>query len=257
LNPAEVPDLAAAIQSQQDGPFGGLPTIAYAKVFEHARQEGVIVLLDGQGMDEQWTGYDYYRNALQGKPAGIVQGIRETPVRAGSLLPEFGNQAREFIAPQPFGDALRNLQYRDICYTKMPRALRFNDRVSMRASTELREPFLDHRLFELALRQPAGRKIFNGEHKWLLRQIAKRLLPGGVVEAPKRALSTPQREWLRGPLRDWADACIEKALAGDGGSWLDAGSVRASWRSYCDGAGDNSFFVWQWISLGLMALQPE
>jgi asparagine synthase (glutamine-hydrolysing) len=257
LNPAEVPDLAAAIQSQQDGPFGGLPTIAYAKVFERARQEGVIVLLDGQGMDEQWTGYDYYRNALQGKPAGIVQGIRETPVRAGSLLPEFGNQAREFIAPQPFGDALRNLQYRDICYTKMPRALRFNDRVSMRASTELREPFLDHRLFELALRQPAGRKIFNGEHKWLLRQIAKRLLPGGVVEAPKRALSTPQREWLRGPLRDWADACIEKALAGDGGSWLDAGSVRASWRSYCDGAGDNSFFVWQWISLGLMALQPE
>ncbi len=253
LTPEEVPALAASIQFHQDGPFGGLPTIAYAKVFERARQENVIVLLDGQGMDEQWAGYDYYERALAGRPAGVVQGTNEPPVRAASLLPEFKQQARELVAPQPFGDALRNLQYRDICYTKIPRALRFNDRVSMRYSTELREPFLDHRLFELALRQPAERKICGGAQKWMLRQMAKQLLPGGVVEAPKRPLSTPQREWLRGPLKDWAAAGIETALAKYGGSWLDTEQVRSLWASYCSGAGDNSFFIWQWISLGLLA----
>src|SRR6185436_18737296 len=102
-----------------------------------------------------------------------------------------------------FDDRLRNLQYRDARFTKIPRALRFNDRVSMRASTELREPFLDHRLFELALRQPADRKIGPDTGKRLLRQMVVRMLPDSVVNAPKRPLQTPQREWLRGPLRDW------------------------------------------------------
>jgi asparagine synthase (glutamine-hydrolysing) len=83
--------------------------------------------------------------------------------------------------------------------------------------------------------------------------MSRQLLPDGVVESPKRPLSTPQREWLRGPLRDWAAACIEKALSRYGGSWLDTESAHASWRSYSNGKGDNSFFIWQWISLGLIA----
>jgi asparagine synthase (glutamine-hydrolysing) len=149
---------------------------------------------------------------------------------------------------------LRNLQYRDIRYTKIPRALRFNDRISMRSSTELREPFLDHRLFEIALRQPSSRKISNGKGKWMLRQITANLLPGGIVEAPKRPLQTPQREWLRGPLRQWAGEMIEAGLAQWGGSWLDAARVRSQWTGYCAGEGDNSFFVWQWIGLGLMSV---
>ncbi|MDX2031481.1 MAG: asparagine synthase (glutamine-hydrolyzing) [Blastocatellia bacterium] len=253
LTADEVPSLAASVQEHEDEPFGGIPTLAYARVFERAREEGVLVLLDGQGMDEQWAGYDYYRAALGDAAAGIVQGTRESPVRPDCLLPDFAAGAERLNAPQPFPDRLRNLQYRDIGFTKIPRALRFNDRVSMRASTELREPFLDHRLFELAMRQPAERKIAEGRQKWLLRKMAAQILPHGVVEAPKRPLSTPQREWLRGPLRSWADDCIETALSSFGGVWLDSAAVRAAWRAYQDGAGDNSFFVWQWISLGLIA----
>ncbi|MFN0086386.1 MAG: asparagine synthase (glutamine-hydrolyzing) [Blastocatellia bacterium] len=253
LTAEEVPPLAASVQEHEDEPFGGIPTLAYARVFERAREEGVLVLLDGQGMDEQWAGYDYYRAALSGAPAGIVQGTNESPVRAACLLPEFAARAERLIAPAPFPDRLRNLQYRDARFTKIPRALRFNDRASMRASTELREPFLDHRLFELAMRQPPERKIAEGRQKWLLRRMAGRILPRGVVEAPKRPLSTPQREWLRGPLRSWATDCIESALASHGGAWLEPAGVRAAWREYRDGAGDNSFFVWQWISLGLIA----
>jgi asparagine synthase (glutamine-hydrolysing) len=131
--------------------------------------------------------------------------------------------------------------------------LRFNDRVSMRSSTELREPFLDHRLVELALRQPVERKLRDGVHKWMLRRIAARLAPASVVEAPKRPLQTPQREWLRGPLREWACSRIALALDRFGGVWLDRASVNSAWQAYCEGHGDNSFPMWQWISLGLMA----
>ncbi|MDX2041248.1 MAG: asparagine synthase (glutamine-hydrolyzing) [Acidobacteriota bacterium] len=257
LNVGEIPHLAESVQRHQDEPFGGLPTLAYACVFERARQEGVIVLLDGQGMDEQWAGYDYYQTAVASGcgSVGVVQGTKDRPVKPECLQSEFRALAEEFRAPQPFSDRLRNLQYRDAVFTKIPRALRFNDRISMRASTELREPFLDHRLFELALRQPPERKLRDGASKLLLRNIAAELMPQRLSEASKRPVQTPQREWLRGELRDWAAAQIEIALHGWGASWLDAKAVRAVWQQYLAGEGDNSFYVWQWINLGLMNKQ--
>jgi asparagine synthase (glutamine-hydrolysing) len=251
LTPEDVPALAESVQWHEDEPFGGLPSLAYARLFERARQERVVVLLDGQGMDEQWAGYDYYRLAAEGGPAPTVQGVLGSPLRTECLIPEFRALAEPCNAPRPFPDRMRNLQYRDVRFTKIPRALRFNDRVSMRSSTELREPFLDHRLVELAFRQPAERKIRNGSSKWLLRQLTRRLLPASVREAPKRPLQTPQREWLRGPLRAWAEDQIEAAIDERGGTWLEPQAVRAAWRNYVDHGADNSFFVWQWISLGL------
>lgn len=255
IKPEEVPGLAETVQNYQSEPFGGLPTLAYARLFEYASQTGVIVLLDGQGMDEQWAGYDYYQKALKGEEAGTVQGTVDSPVRPDCLTPEFRSLAVASKFPKPFSDPLRNMQYRDIRYTKIPRALRFNDRISMKTSTELREPFLDHRLFELAFQQPVDRKISNHVNKRLLRLVACRFLPVGVVEAPKRPLQTPQREWLRGPLKNWAEELIEKALGIYGETWLDSKKVHTSWKAYCDKKSDNSFYVWQWISLGLLAGQ--
>lgn len=253
LRPEDVPALAESVQAAQDEPFGGLPTLAYARVFEEARKQGVIVLLDGQGMDEQWAGYDYYLPSANGASAYMIQGIKESPVRPECLNSDFRTLALNFEASQPFADRLRNLQYRDARFTKIPRALRFNDRISMRASTELREPFLDHRLLELALRQPMDRKIHEGRHKWMLRKIAREMLPTPLVEAPKRPLQTPQREWLRGPLHHWVDECLEEAFAGFGKQWLDEASVREAWRRFQLGANDNSFFIWQWVTVGLFS----
>ncbi len=250
LRPEEVPALAESVHECQDEPFGGLPTLAYARLFEVARDHGVVVLLDGQGLDEQWCGYDYYAEPERASRT-VVQATREPATRADCLLPELAGQADGFEPPVPFPDPLRNLQYRDICLTKIPRALRFNDRVSMRCSRELREPFLDHRLVELALRQPARRKIWGATHKRMLRTLARPLAPSGLVEAPKRPLQTPQREWLRGPLRGWADDLIERALVRHGGVWLDAAAVRRHWRRFQAGRSDNSFYVWQWLGMGM------
>ena len=251
LTPECVPELAESVQSHQDEPFGGIPTLAYARIFEEARARGVIVLLDGQGLDEQWAGYDYYRSAECSSDAPLVQGTRTSPVRPECLKPEFAALAEPFEAPCPFPDTLRNLQYRDARFTKLPRALRFNDRVSMRSSTELREPFLDHRLFELALRQPPRRKIQGDVGKWMLRRMAARLAPGELLESPKRPIQTPQREWLRGPLAAWVGQKINDASAVAGGDWIDYEQANKKWTEFRLGSGDNSFFVWQWINLGL------
>ena len=247
----DVPQLARSIQEVQDEPFGGIPTLAYAKVFETARQQGVIVLLDGQGMDEQWAGYDYYRKDDTNVSTVMVQGSTDSPVRPECLSAEFRKLSALPDFPRPYDDRLRNLQYRDICFTKLPRALRFNDRISMRVSSELREPFLDHRLVELALRQPMHRKISNGASKWFLRDLARRYLPIQLVEAPKRPVQTPQREWLQGPLRLWAEELITVATESVDG-WLSNSLIWESWRNFLAGANTNSFFIWQWINLGLM-----
>jgi asparagine synthase (glutamine-hydrolysing) len=253
LSADEVPALAKAMTRAQDEPYGGIPTLAYARLFQAARARGVIVLLDGQGLDEQWGGYDYYRSSS----SSVVQGSVSSATRPDCLTPELVSVARA-AAPvaQPFGERLRDLQYRDLVATKIPRALRFNDRVSMAASTELREPFLDHRLVELALRQPARRKISGDVSKVMLRELTASMLPSSVQGAPKRAVQTPQREWLRGPLRSWAESCIDAALASRP-SWFDADRARSAWHEFVAGGVDNSFWVWQWISLGLASQEKH
>ena len=254
LSSDEVPELARAVQWYQDEPFGGVPTLAYAKLFETARSMDVIVLLDGQGMDEQWAGYDYYcRTGAHGELI-VVQGSKTRPVRPECLHEAFRAFALEPQFIEPFSEPLRNMQYRDIRYSKIPRALRYNDRISMRSSTELREPFLDHRLVELALRQRRSRKIFRGIGKYFLRRMARKLLPENVRVASKRVLQTPQREWLRGPLRAWAGERIEAALDHHP-DWLESKQVRKEWDRYCSGQSDNSYYVWQWINLGLACEQ--
>jgi asparagine synthase (glutamine-hydrolysing) len=251
MRPQDVPELADSVQAHESEPFGGLPTLVYARLFEQARAEGTLVLLDGQGMDEQWAGYDYYERCASEAAVGRVQGSRQTSVRPDCLTPEFRSLAVSFEPPRPFPDMLRNRQYQDVRYTKIPRALRFNDRVSMRSSTELREPFMDHRLFELAFRQPPERKIQQQQRKWLLRRIARDLIPEGISEAPKRPVQTPQREWLIGPLREWCTDCMELALQEFNGEWLDGAAVVRAWEEYLAGQSDNSYYLWQWVSLGL------
>lgn len=242
LTAEEVPYLAAELSWFEDEPYGGIPTIAYSKLFQRAREKGIRVLLDGQGMDEAWAGYDYYQENTE----HLVQGTSDSPVRPDCLEPSFKNRAQKPVFPTPFDNKLQNMQYRDLFYTKIPRALRFNDRISMMHCVELREPFLDHRLVELAFSLPVAYKINYGQGKWLLRQIASGWLPEGFALAPKRPVQTPQREWLAGALNSWVQSGINQLSTHP---WFQYREVRNTWSEYRKGNIGNSFFLWQWISV--------
>lgn len=240
LSQSEVPDLIEKVAYFQDEPFGGFPTIAYSRIFEKARQKGFLVLLDGQGMDEAWAGYDYYRSDSN----ALVQGIKSSLTRPNVISPELCAKAREISYPEPFDNPLQNKQYRDVYFTKIPRALRFNDRVSMMHSTELREPFLDYRLVEMGFAQKNGMKIRQDQGKWLPRQLVKKELEN-IALAPKRPLQTPQREWIGGPLSDFVEDRISMLRSNP---WIEKNSLDLEWQKYKNGQNDNSFFVWQWIN---------
>ncbi|WP_026944765.1 asparagine synthase (glutamine-hydrolyzing) [Algoriphagus marincola] len=241
LEVSDIPYLTQKIASVQDEPFGGIPTLAYAKVFEEARKKGFLVLLDGQGSDEAWAGYDYYLK----NTTSLIQGTNTSPVRPEALTNSLKSMGSREI-PMPFSDELLNKQFRDIFYTKIPRALRFNDRVSMAFSTELREPFLDYRLVEYVFSRSRDFKIKDGQQKWLLRKIAAKYLGDDIALAPKRPLQTPQREWLGGPLASWVEEKMEFLKANI--DWFDPESLDVIWKEYKNGNQENSFYIWQWVN---------
>jgi len=243
-----IPNLSRAISSFQDEPYGGIPTLAYAQIFKQAKQDGVTVLLDGQGMDEQWAGYDYYFKDT----SNLIQGLSASPYKTEVLNSDFFKLASRPIYPEPFANRLQNLQYRDLFYTKIPRALRFNDRVSMAYSTELREPFLDYRLVEFAFAQPEAYKVKNGTQKYLLRDLVSEYLTDTITYAPKRPLQTPQREWLGRELSSFVESHLEFIFYSKFKHWFNIENMQEAWELYKKGDQDSSFHIWQWVNLSLL-----
>lgn len=242
LKSDEVPALFDQVSLHEDEPFGGLPTLAYSKIFAEAKERGIKVLLDGQGMDEAWAGYDYYRT----DSSSTIQGVKSSPFVQDIMKASLAQYVTKEEYHQPFASALQNKQYRDLIYTKIPRALRFNDRISMMHSTELREPFLDHRLLELAFAQPNTVKLKGDSSKALLREWATEWLGKELSLAPKRPLQTPQREWLGKELKPW----VQSQLSGfqTDNTWIDTDGVKEAFEQFCAGQNASSFHLWQWIS---------
>ncbi len=249
LDYREVPRLTEQISWAMEEPFGGIPTLAMTKVFQEAKSKGLKVLLDGNGMDEGWAGYDYYRIANKVDPnKGPIQQSTSKANLHPTLSLDF-LEASELPSPVGFhSDPLLNLQIRDLSSAKIPRSMRFADRNSMLQSIELREPFLDHRLMELGLSVPKEWKINGNQGKVLVREVANSYLSDGIRLAPKRGVQTPQREWFQNELKPWIEERMEILFNGPVKHWFNEKESRILWQRYLSGEFDNSFFVWQWIN---------
>ena len=105
------------------------------------------------------------------------------------------------------------------------------DRAAMGVSLETRAPFLDRHLMEFVWRLPLSFKIRNACSKWILRQVLHKYVPMRLVERPKAGFSIPLASWLRGPLRDWAEALLDAGrLRAEG--FFDPQSIRRKWQEF-------------------------
>lgn len=177
---------------------------------------------------------DVYRHLVSQfhDPATLVESGNEPDIAL--LDPAWQPKGLSFAERMMYGDALSYLP-NDIL-TKV-------DRASMNYALETRAPLLDPRIFEYAWSLPLKMKIREGKGKWLLRQVLQQYLPGNLFERPKQGFTVPVSDWLRGPLKDWAESLIdEKRLREEG--FLNAGMVREIWNDHQQGKGRHAHKLW-------------
>jgi asparagine synthase (glutamine-hydrolysing) len=117
------------------------------------------------------------------------------------------------------------------------------DRASMAVGLEIRAPFLDHRIVELAWSMPLAMRYGPDGGKLVLRELLQRHVPRQLTDRPKKGFGVPVADWLRGPLKEWAQDLLDsKRLQQDG--LLDADAVGKLWRQHLCGWQDHSDVLW-------------
>lgn len=184
-----------------------------------ARAAKLALLVNCRTLEE----FHWRRRSHWQHPATVVVGAAEpdTVLSQPANWPEADGLAARLMAV----DALSYLP--DDLLVKV-------DRTAMGVSLETRAPFLDHHVVEFVWRLPLSFRLRNAQSKWILRQVLHKYVPRPLVERPKAGFSVPLASWLRGPLRDWAEALLDgQRLRQEG--FFDPRPIRRKWQNLLHG----------------------
>jgi len=200
----------------QDEPYGSASIVAQYAVMELAKKNGVTVLLDGQGADEQLAGYiPYYQFYLHQlnytKPALYKQELdfyNKFHQEAHPFIPmekqetlrmRLGRYRRVALGQKlPYDDYLSSSLRSHTTHVGLKELLRYADRNSMAHSREVRLPFLSHKLVEFVFSLPDHYKINSGWTKFVLRKAMDKILPDSICwRVDKIGYEPPQKNWMQ------------------------------------------------------------
>lgn len=117
------------------------------------------------------------------------------------------------------------------------------DRAAMASGLETRVPLLDLPVVELAWQMPTRNKVRGREGKWLLRQVLYRHVPKELIERPKMGFGVPLEDWLRGPLRQWAETYLDESRLRREG-FFQPHPIRKLWTEHLSGKRNHQHQLW-------------
>lgn len=173
-------------------------------------------------------------------PALLREVVSTGPLASGLVRGTASHPHRPLL---DLGNARASLMFHDYTTYLPGDVLTKVDRCSMAHGLEARVPLLDEGVVALAARIHPDLKVRGGRGKWILREVLAERVPRGLFERPKMGFAIPLADWLRGPLRPWAEELLApRALAHS--PLLDSLSVRSAWEGLLAGKPMMEFGVW-------------
>jgi asparagine synthase (glutamine-hydrolysing) len=209
----------------------GLRTVRWAKRFLEFAE---LPLADGYRMS-----YSYYGDA---ELEALLGGAWTEEVAA------LGREHRLLFDSAFPDDPVNRMCFTDLHMFLPGLNLAYTDRASMAASTEIRVPFVDKHVAELAMSIPGGLKLSRGRSKYVLKQAALRHLPRDIVHRRKASFGAPIRAWISGPLSDMvADLLCRERTVRRG--WFDPAFVQRLLDDDRSGRADNAYRIYQLLTI--------
>lgn len=205
---------------------------------------------------DKWNARPQFGSAMH-KAASILSMNSEEQIHSHLAGQNAENLLLKSLAPETFLENpawqarglsfAEKMMYRD-ALSYLPNDILVKvDRASMANSLEARSPLLDYRIYDYAWSLPERFKIRGGQGKWLLRETLKKYVSENLFDRPKQGFSIPVGEWLRGPLKEWADHKLN--IKND--QFLDTGKILALWQAHLDGKGNHGGKLWTVLMLQL------
>ncbi|MBL7696723.1 MAG: asparagine synthase (glutamine-hydrolyzing) [Chitinophagaceae bacterium] len=249
----DLADTMGRLAYYHDEPVATASVYAQFKVFELAAWQNVTVLLDGQGADEVFAGYDHYRKwrlrtILPGYTALLLEKRERKNLTALPFLNvDFLSVAIEQVdVTKPVVRELNDLLYFDTFCYGLEQLLRYADRNSMAHGREVRLPYLYHELVSFVFSLPAAYKIHEGYTKWVLRKLMDDKIPDEIVwKKRKTGFEPPQRKWMENSrmieyLREAKSHLVQYGL-------LD--KLVLDQRPSSNEAFDRQAYEWRWMAI--------
>ncbi len=219
-----------------DDLFADWGTVSTRLLYRKCREQGIKVVLVGEGADELFGGYPVFSTAQQMRGPALWRLFRlyrrYAGRRYGSQFPEFTSIMRNYLAQSggSMFDAVRLFESRN----QLPNNYVMKvDKASMSVSVEARAPYLDRRVAELAYAVPDRYLLAEGTDKLILRRMAElhRLLPQEITRRPKFGASIAA-SWMdeSAEFRRYARQVI---LAREG--WVDRLGLRGAMTDLFEG----------------------
>lgn len=187
----------------------------------------------------------FCRNPLRKR---LLRPLMEMPGYAPS---DIGEQLVAAFQAAPAGDTLAGMQMAEI-RVGLPEAMVKVDRTTMSCGLEVRSPFLDTKVMELAARLPSEYKIRNGLGKWILRKIYEPQFPVRLKGRPKQGFELPTDIWLRGPLSE----IFREEVLNPGSpisSWIDLAVTKQLFDEHLAQKGNHGGVLWALLVLNQWA----